>query len=85
MTCDAEFTDELGQRQNDLSEAEQVSIDAAVRPSEEKRPNLRSPRFSGVLGLKHSHMRELRIQHAGHALPEALRFRSSMLSDPADR
>lgn len=65
MTWDVEFTDELEQWWNYLSEEEQISIDAAVRLLEAKGPNLGHPHSSGIHDSKHSHMRELRIQHAG--------------------
>ena len=49
---EVEYTDELGEWWADLTEAEQESIDSSVRLLEEKGP-------------KHSHMRELRVQHEG--------------------
>ena len=48
-----------------LSEVEQVSIDASVRLLEERGPNLGHPHSLGIQGSRHSHMRELRIQHSG--------------------
>lgn len=65
MVWDVEFTDELGDWWNALSEEEQVSVDASVRLLEERGPGLGHPHTSGVQGSRHSHMRELRIQHAG--------------------
>lgn len=62
---DVEFTDELGSWWMDLTEAEQISIDASVRLLEEKGPNLGFPHSSGINGSKHPHMRELRVQHEG--------------------
>jgi hypothetical protein len=62
---DVEYTDELGAWWVDLTEAEQESIDASVRLLEEKGPNLGFPHSSGIEGSKHSHMRELRVQHEG--------------------
>jgi hypothetical protein len=62
---DVEYTDELGAWWADLSEAEQESIDASVRLLEGKGPNLGFPHSSGIEGSKHSHMRELRVQHEG--------------------
>jgi len=65
MTWDVEFTVEFEQWWNTLSEDEQVSIDAAVRLLEARGPNLGFPHSSGIESSKHSHMRELRIQHHG--------------------
>ena len=62
---DVEYTDELGEGWGDLTEAEQESIDSSVRLLEEKGPNLGFPHSSGIEGSKHSHMRELRVQHEG--------------------
>jgi len=62
---DVEYADELGAWWVDLTEAEQESIDASVRLLEEKGPNLGFPHSSGIEGSKHSHMRELRVQHEG--------------------
>lgn len=60
-----EYTDELGEWWSDLTEAEQESIDSSVRLLEEKGPNLGFPHTSGIEGSKHTHMRELRVQHEG--------------------
>ena len=60
-----EYTDELGEWWGNLSEAEQESIDTSVRLLEEKGPSLAYPHSSGIEGSRHSHMRELRVQHAG--------------------
>ncbi len=62
---DVEYTDELAEWWGDLTESEQESIDSSVRLLEEKRPNLGFPHSSGIEGSKHSHMRELRVQHEG--------------------
>ncbi|MDX9995671.1 MAG: type II toxin-antitoxin system RelE/ParE family toxin [Rhodocyclaceae bacterium] len=60
-----EYTDELGEWWGLLTEAEQESIDASVRLLEEKGPNLGFPHTSGIEGSRHTHMRELRVQHEG--------------------
>lgn len=65
MTWDVEYTDELEQWWNVLTEAEQESVDAAVRLLEEKGPQLRFPHSSGIEGSRHEHMRELRVPHEG--------------------
>ena len=62
---EVEYTDELGEWWADLTEAEQESIDASVRLLEQKGPNLGFPHTSGIEGSKHTHMRELRVQHEG--------------------
>lgn len=65
MAWEVEYTDTFGEWWEELSEAEQIDVDATVRLLEEKGPNLPFPYSSGVQGSRHSHMRELRIQHAG--------------------
>lgn len=60
-----EYTDEFGDWWNSLTEAEQESVRASVKLLEALGPDLRFPHTSGVHGSKHSHMRELRTQHAG--------------------
>jgi hypothetical protein len=62
---EVEYTDELGEWWGALTEAEQESIDASVRLLEEKGPNLGFPHTSGIEGSRHTHMRELRVQHEG--------------------
>lgn len=62
---EVEYTDELGEWWAGLDETEQESIDASVRLLEERGPNLGFPHTSGIAGSKHSHMRELHIQHEG--------------------
>ncbi|BDP42262.1 toxin RelE [Deinococcus aetherius] len=65
MTWEVEYTDELGAWWETLIEAEQESIDAAVRLLEARGPHLGFPHTSGIHGSRHAHMRELRIQHQG--------------------
>jgi hypothetical protein len=60
-----EFTDEFGAWWDSLHESEQESVRASVRVLMDFGPNLKYPYSSGIKGSKHSHMRELRIQHAG--------------------
>ena len=64
-TWEVEYTNELGEWWEDLTEAEQESIAAVVGLLEEKGPNLGFPHTSGINGSKHPHMRELRVQHEG--------------------
>lgn len=65
MNWNVEYTDEFESWWCDLGEGEQVDVAACVGLLEAKGPNLPFPYSSGVTGSKHSHMRELRIQHAG--------------------
>ncbi len=65
MAWDVEYTDEFGEWWGDLSEDEQESVDAVVGLLIAKGPHFPYPYSSGVNGSRHSHMRELRIQHQG--------------------
>jgi hypothetical protein len=65
MTYKVEYTDEFGDWWNSLSENEQDDVAATVELLEDKGPALPFPYSSGIESSKHSHMRELRIQHAG--------------------
>jgi len=62
---EVEYTDELGVWWGGLTESEQESVDVSVRLLEERGPNLGFPHTSGIQGSRHSHMRELRVQHEG--------------------
>lgn len=62
---DVEYTDEFEVWWTGLDEAEQDDIAATVGLLEEKGPSLPFPFSSGIEQSRHSHMRELRIQHAG--------------------
>lgn len=68
MTWEIEYTDEFGVWWDQLSTAEQESLDASVRLLETHGPNLDYPHSSGINGSKHTHMRELRTQHNGRPL-----------------
>lgn len=63
-----EYTDEFGAWWDSLTEAEQISIDAHIRKLEQRGPNLPFPYSSGVVGSRHAHMRELRVQSGGKPL-----------------
>jgi hypothetical protein len=65
VTWDVEYTDEFGGWWTGLNEAEQESVAHSVGLLEALGPNLGHPHSSGINGSKHSHMRELRIQHQG--------------------
>jgi len=65
MPFEVEYTDEFGDWWDTLSEHEQDDVAATVELLSDKGPTLPFPYSSGIEGSKHSHMRELRIQHAG--------------------
>lgn len=65
MRCEVEYTDEFGEWWDSLSRKERISVRARVQLLEDHGPNLPFPYSSGIKGSKHSHMRELRIQHKG--------------------
>ena len=65
MEWEVEFTDEFGEWWDSLSTEEQVSVADSVLRLREAGPILQFPHSSGVKGSKHTHMRELRTQHAG--------------------
>jgi len=65
MSWDIEYTDEFGNWWHTLSESEQDSVAVTVTLLEHRGPTLPFPHSSAIENSKHSHMRELRIQHAG--------------------
>lgn len=65
MACEVEYTDEFGDWWGELSESEQESVAATVGLLEAKGPHLMFPYSSGIEASRHSHMRELRVQHGG--------------------
>lgn len=65
MAWEVEFSDEFGTWWGTLNAAEQKSVDFSVSLLQEVGPTLRMPHSSGVEISRHSHMRELRIQHEG--------------------
>lgn len=65
MSCEVEYTDEFESWWDDLSEDEQDSIAASVGLLEERGAQLPYPHSSGIKISRHSHMRELRVQHQG--------------------
>jgi len=62
---EVEFSDEFGQWWEGLDAAEQKSVDFTVSLLQEVGPTLRMPHSSGIEMSRHTHMRELRIQHEG--------------------
>jgi hypothetical protein len=65
MPFEVEYTDEFEAWWDALSEQEQDDVAATVELLADMGPALPFPYSSGIEGSKHSHMRELRIQHAG--------------------
>lgn len=65
MAWNVEFTDEFGDWFATLGEAEQDDVDRSVGLLEAKGPQLPFPHSSGVVGSRHSNMRELRVQSGG--------------------
>ena len=65
MTWVVEYTDQFDEWWESLSEDEQDSVAATVGVLEERGPTLQHPISSGIESSRHSHMRELRIQHQG--------------------
>jgi hypothetical protein len=59
------FTDEFEVWWNSLTIEEQESVAHVVNLLREKGATLQFPHSSGISSSKHSHMRELRIQHQG--------------------
>jgi hypothetical protein len=65
MSWNIEYTDEFGDWWSTLDEDQQDSVAVCVTLLEQRGPFLPHPYSSGISGSKHSHMRELRIQHRG--------------------
>jgi hypothetical protein len=62
---EVEYTEEFEEWWDGLSEAEQETVAAYVILLEKKGPTLPFPYSSDIRGARHSHMRELRVQHKG--------------------
>ena len=65
MQCEIEYAEEFGDWWNELSEDEQDSVNAYVNLLEARGVRLGFPHSSSVESSRHSHMRELRVQHSG--------------------
>ena len=63
---EVEYTDELGEWWDTLSEAEQETITPCVNMLATYGPDLKFPLSSGIIGSRYRHMQELRIQHKGN-------------------
>jgi len=62
---EVEYTEEFEEWWDGLSEAEQETVAAYVILLEKKGPTLPFPYSSDIRGARHTHMRELRVQHKG--------------------
>ncbi len=65
MEWNIEFTDEIGEWWDTLTEAEQVDVDAKVEMLRQYGPALRRPHSGSISSSRHPNMKELIIQHAG--------------------
>jgi len=65
MEWDVEYCEYFEDWWNELTESEQESIASIVGILEKQGPQIRYPYSSGVESSRHSHMRELRVQHEG--------------------
>ena len=65
MEWEVEYTEEFEEWWDGLNEAEQEDVAAYVMLLEKKGPTLPFPYSSDIRGARHSHMRELRVQHKG--------------------
>lgn len=65
MAWEVEYTDQFEVWWYGLDEQEQDAIDVTVGLLVEKGPSLPFPHSSGIVNSRHSHMRELRVQHKG--------------------
>ncbi len=63
-----EFTNEFGAWWETISSKAQAAVDAYITMLEERGPTLSHPYSSKVVGSRHTHMRELRVQHAGRPI-----------------
>lgn len=66
MTWEVEYTDTFEAWWNRLDENEQDSVAVSVVLLEKRGPYLSFPYSSGIEQSKHTHMRELRVQHKGN-------------------
>lgn len=62
---EVEYSYRFGLWWEELDEFEQIDVAASVGLLEQCGPNLKFPYSSGINASRHSHMRELRIQHKG--------------------
>lgn len=65
MAWEVEYTDEFFAWWAGLSESERTSVRASVGLLENLGPEVPFPHSTGIRGSRHSHLRELRVQHRG--------------------
>jgi hypothetical protein len=68
MAWEIEYTDEFGIWWDEIGDQEQNDVVAVVNLLAEKGANLAFPYSSGIVGSRHSQMRELRVQSGGKPL-----------------
>jgi hypothetical protein len=88
LAWEVEFSDEFEQWWDDLTAAEQKSVDFTVSLLQDVEPALKMPHSSGVETSRHKHMRELRVQHQGRPYRVLYAFdprRSAMLLIGGDK
>jgi hypothetical protein len=68
MACEVEYTDEFGSWWTTLTETEQDDVAAIVTLLESRDVRLGFPHSSGIIGSRHAHMRELRVQSGGRPI-----------------
>jgi hypothetical protein len=68
MVWDIEYTNEFGDWWDSLSDKEQNDTVAVINLLAERGANLPFPYSSGIVGSKHSQMRELRVQSGGRPI-----------------
>ena len=68
MSWDVEYTNEFGAWWVELAEQEQDDVTAVVELLMEHGPRLPFPYSSAVMGSRHGHMRELRVQSGGRPI-----------------
>jgi hypothetical protein len=65
MEWNVEYTDEFLAWWNELTESDQDSVERSVGLLEKRGPTLPFPHSSGIVGSRHRHLRELRVQSGG--------------------
>jgi len=68
MVWSVGYTDEFEAWWRTLTETQQIDVAAYVGRLEARGPNLPFPYSSAIIGSRHGHMRELRVQSEGRPL-----------------